>query len=57
VFLLVERSTCKVRTIGLWETDADLQASEQWNQKQIAKLSGFFTAPACVEHYEVAIEV
>jgi heme-degrading monooxygenase HmoA len=56
-YLLVERSTGKVRTMGLWETEADLQASVGWNQEQIAKFTGFFTAPPNVEHYEVAVEV
>src|SRR5438128_723561 len=43
-YLLVERSTGKVRTMGLWETEADLQPSVGWNQEQIAKFAGFFTA-------------
>jgi len=35
-YLLVERATGKIRTIGLWETEADLQASVGWYQEQIA---------------------
>ena len=56
-YLFVERSSGKVRTIGLWETEADLQASVGWNQEQIARFAGFFSAPASIEHYEVAAEV
>lgn len=56
-YLLVERATGKIRTIGLWETEADLQASVGWYQEQIAKFAGFFTEPPSVEHFEVAEEV
>jgi heme-degrading monooxygenase HmoA len=54
-YLLVERSTGKVVT--LWETEADLQATDPWAQEQIDKFAGLFSAPASVEHYEVAVEV
>jgi len=55
-YLFVERSTGKVRSIGLWETEADLLASVEWNQEQVAKFARFFSAPATIEHYEVAAE-
>ena len=56
-YLFVERSTGKIRTVGLWETEADFQTSVRWNQEQIARFAGFFTAPPSVEQYEVAVEV
>lgn len=56
-YLLVDRSTGKGRVVGLWETEADLQASAEWNQGQVVKFAGLFTAPPIVEQYEVAVEV
>lgn len=56
-YLLVDRSTGKSRVVGLWETEADLQASAEWNQEQVAKFASLFTAPPIVEQYEVAVEV
>ena len=55
--LLVERKTGKVTSMGLWETEADLLASVEWNQDQLAKFASLFNAPPSVEHYEVAGEV
>jgi heme-degrading monooxygenase HmoA len=55
--LLVERKTGKVASMGLWETEADVRGTVEWNQKQLAKFTGLFTAPPLVEHYEVAVEV
>jgi hypothetical protein len=56
-YLFVERSTGKIRTVGLWETESDLQASVGWNQEQIAKFVSFFSAPATIEHFEVIAQV
>jgi heme-degrading monooxygenase HmoA len=56
-YLFVERSTGKVGTISLWETEADLQASVTSAQELMGKFASFFTAPPTVEHYEVAVEV
>jgi len=54
---MVERKTGKVASMGLWETEADVQGTVEWNQGQLAKFAGFFTAPPLVELYEVAAEV
>jgi heme-degrading monooxygenase HmoA len=58
VRLLVERNSGKIMSMGLWQTEADFQATVEWNQAQIAKFTGLFaaTAPPIVEHYEVAAE-
>jgi heme-degrading monooxygenase HmoA len=56
VRLLVERKTGKVMSMGLWETEADFQATAEWNQEQIIKFAGLMTAPPVVEGYEVAVE-
>lgn len=55
--LLVERKTGKIASIGLWETEADVQGTVEWNQGQIAKFAGLFTTAPLVEHYEVVAEV
>jgi len=57
--LLVDRKTGKVTSVGLWETEADIQASGEssaYLQEQLAKFASLFTAPPVVEHYEVAVE-
>jgi heme-degrading monooxygenase HmoA len=54
--LLVERKTAKVASIGLWETEADVQGTVEWNRGQLAKFVGLFTAMPVVEHYEVVAE-
>jgi hypothetical protein len=45
-------------SVGLWETEADFQATVTWNQEQIAKFAELFaaTAPPVVEQYELAVE-
>ena len=54
--LLVQRKTGKVASMGLWEAEANLQSTVEWNQEQIARFAGFFTAPPNVEHYELVAE-
>ncbi len=57
--LLVDRKTGKITSVGLWETEADIQASGEGSaylQEQLAKFASLFTAPPVVEHYEVAVE-
>ena len=58
-YLLVNRKTGKVVTVGLWESEADMQATGEGSaflQEQLAKLAKLNTAPPVVEHYEVAVE-
>ena len=57
VRLLVDRKNGKVASLGLWETEADFQATVEWNQGQVARFSGLFTAPSDVGGYEVVVEV
>ena len=57
--LMVNRKMGKIVTVGLWETEADLQATGEGStflQEQLAKFATLFTAPPVVEHYEVAVE-
>jgi heme-degrading monooxygenase HmoA len=55
--LLVERTTGKIASMGLWETEADFQNTVEWNQAQVAKFAGLFSVPPSVEGYEVVAEV
>ena len=55
--LLVQRKTGKVASMGLWETEANLHGTIDWNQEQIDKFAVFFTAPPSVELYELVAEV
>ena len=58
--LLVNRKTGKSISVGLWETEADAQATGEGSaflKEHMAKFASLFTAPATVEHYEVAAEV
>ena len=55
--LFVDRKTGKIVTVGLWETEADMQATAgAFVQEQLAKFASLFTAPPVVEHYELAVE-
>lgn len=56
VRLLVDRKAGKVASMGLWETEADFQATVAWNQGQVAKFAGLFSAPPEVGGYEVVVE-
>jgi quinol monooxygenase YgiN len=55
---LVDRATGKAISITLWETEADLQASETsgYYQEQLAKFAPLFTGPPQREVYEVAAQ-
>ena len=58
--LLVDRKTGKAISVGLWETEADIQATGEGSaylQEQLAKFASLFTAPPAVEHYEVGAEM
>jgi heme-degrading monooxygenase HmoA len=52
--LLVDRASSRVLSMGLWETEADFQASVRWNEGQLSKFGEMFSAPPNVGGYEVA---
>ena len=56
VFLLVDQKNSKIASLGLWETEADFQSTVEWNQGQVAKFAGLFSAPPEVGGYEVIVE-
>ncbi len=59
--LLTDRNTGKALVISLWETDADLTASETsgYYQTQVIKFAGvgIFAGPPVRETYEVNVQV
>ena len=55
--LMVDRATGKFMSMGLWETEAHLQGTMEWNQANIARFSSLFTSEPAVASFEVAAEV
>jgi len=55
--LLVNRTTGKIVTVGLWNSEAEMRATAGgFVQEQIAKFGKMFSSPPVVEEYEVAVE-
>ena len=56
LYWLTQRNTDKYTVITLWETEADMKATETSGllQEVIAKFGSFVTAPPAIEHYEVS---
>lgn len=56
LMLLTNPATGKGLSISLWESEADLQASEanSYFQAQLAKFGGVFAGPPAREAYEVS---
>ena len=54
---LGDRTTGKGLTIGLWETEADMQASLGLRQEQMAKLAPLLAGTPSIETYEVIAQV
>ena len=55
--VLGDRSTGKVITLTLWESEADARASGEGSafmQATVAKFAPFYAAPPVIEIYEVA---
>jgi heme-degrading monooxygenase HmoA len=57
VRFLVDRSASKLVSIGLWESEADYQATVAWNAAQVAKFASYFAAPPEIGGYEVVIDL
>ena len=57
LYVLTDRKTGKGLTIALWETEADMTASETsgYYQQQVAKFKDLVGAPPAREGYEVSI--
>jgi len=58
IWLFSDRVTGKSYSIALWETEADMLASEAsgYLKEQLGKFAALFTAPPVTEHFEVAAE-
>lgn len=58
VLILTDNATGKSILVSLWETEANLAASESetgFYQEHLAKFAPFFTVPPVRENYEVAL--
>ena len=58
--MLTDRSRDKAIAIGLWETEADIPATDkagEYYQEQIAKVAQLIAGPPVREIYEVGIEI
>ena len=57
LYLLGDRKTGKGLTISLWDTEADMTASETsgYYQQQVAKFKDIVSGPTVWEAYEVSI--
>ena len=54
--MLTDHSTSKVIMIGLWETEADVPATNEtasFYQEQVAKLAGVIAGPPVRDVYEI----
>ena len=58
IYLFSDRSAGKSYSIAIWETEADMLASEAsgYLKEQLGKFAELFTAPPVTEHFEVAAE-
>ena len=58
-FLGLTNTEGKAVTISLWETEADMEATEStgWYQAQVAKAAPLLKDEPELEHYEVRINV
>ncbi len=57
--VLTNPDTGKGISIGLWETEADMTATEKsgFYQQWVAKFTDVFAIPPFMEHYEVNINI
>jgi quinol monooxygenase YgiN len=58
LYLLMDRTTGKSISISLWESEADMAASEDSNfyQQQVDLFKDVFSAPPVREAYEVSVQ-
>jgi quinol monooxygenase YgiN len=54
--MLVDREANRVRSIGVWESEADFQASVPWTQGHLARFAGLFEAPPVTDHFDLVAE-
>jgi heme-degrading monooxygenase HmoA len=54
--LLVDRRQGRVLSIGLWDSEADFEASAEWNRGQLDQFRGVLSGAPAVAGYEVAAE-
>lgn len=57
-YFLADHKTGKALSIALWDTEADMTASETsgYLREQVAKVAAAFAAPPTTEHFEVSVD-
>jgi quinol monooxygenase YgiN len=57
--LLTDAATNKAIAISLWQSEAQLSASESsgYLQEQLSQFESIFAAPPVIERYEVSVQV
>ena len=55
IYLLTDRNTGKGISIALWQTEADMKASESSSLQQAAQFKDLLSAPPVREQYEVSV--
>jgi heme-degrading monooxygenase HmoA len=57
--LLSDDSTGKCLIVTLWDSEAEMQASETsgWFREQLARFSSTFAAPPTREHYDLSLSI
>ncbi len=58
-FLALTNAERKAVTVSLWETEADMKATEStgWYQEQVAKAAPLFSSEPELEHYAVRVNL
>ena len=59
ILTLLDRPAGRATSITLWETEADIHASESsgYYQQQVSKLASFLTTPPARETYEASLDL
>ena len=58
LYLMTDATSSKALAISVWETEADMMASETrgYYQEQIAKLGSLIAGTPTTDHYELSME-
>ena len=54
--LLVDRAANRVRSIGVWESEADYQATVSWTQEHLKRIANHFAGPPTIDGFDLAAE-
>jgi heme-degrading monooxygenase HmoA len=55
--MLADHAGNRVRSIGIWETEADYQATVAWTKEHLSKIADRFAGPPVIEGFDLAVEL